>query len=1128
MGFLIHEDVVHHRIPLETNLQAIAIQARLHKQVTICNVYINPKQNITLKDLENLTKQLPKPFIITGDFNSHHTLWYGREPNARGKILADFILENDNINIIDKNEHTYEEHRNDGSIYTSHIDLTLVTPDLQPDLNWTTLDDNGGSDHIPILIEINKSYDFSTYTKWNLKKANWEKYRNLAIFDIPIVDFSDIQELTDYIVKTINSAADKAIGKIKIEKGKSPKPWWNVECKTVIKNKKKLYRKYKRNKTLSNLIEYKKANAIVVRTVRKSKQESWNKFLASINLQTSVKDVWRKINAVKGQNKIKSISSIKLGENSIIDSKSDIANALGEKFQNNSDGKNSRDSFKKYRDGREKENKIDFTSDTTEVYNLPITIQELKDILKTSGNTSPGEDAIPYEMIKQLSDNSLIYILNFYNILFKNHLFPSDWKEAIIIPILKSGKNPLDCGSYRPIALISCLSKILDKIINKRLMWYLETNNYINKSQCGYRPGRNTDDHTTRLTSDIQEAIVDNQYHISVFLDLEKAYESCWKQVILDQLQKFNIKGNLAFYIQNFLLYRSIKVKVGNEYSKNFLLDLGIPQGSSISTTLFIIAINTVTDFMDKDTQLSLFVDDFRFSLKAPSLGQNTKNKLQSILDRLQIWESKTGFKFAKGKSEVLICTRKIGDLPTIDLKLDGEKLKVVQEKLFLGVWFHWRLSWKTHLEYIKVKCLRAMRVLQTIAYSKSKTDTKMLLRIYKTLILPKLDYGCLAYGTGSQTQLKQLLDPIHHKALRICLGAFHTTRTESLYVETNLHSLFYRRKILSIKYYARTQKIDKDKTVCNLHDKRRDKLFENSKRFETLGMKIRTDMKQLNIKFPPILTQSVSKVPPWIIPKINICLELEKFPKKITPTRQLISEFLHHKHKTDIDIYTDGSKTTAGVGAGIAIRTSSNLSNNLFSKSSKPLSSKASILSAELQAISWGLQTMAKLCNKSCTVYSDSKGALQSIMQYNPKNPLVQEIQAKINKAFSHNNKIIFCWIPSHCDIPGNECADKLAKQASKSPTSPLHFVLARDLNSYINDKGKKWLQKYWDTEDRNKLQFIDKKIGPKEFPSFNTRLDEIKYNRIRLGHSRLTNKHLAAGENPPICIICEIPVTI
>ena len=83
-------------------------------------------------------------------------------------------------------------------------------------------------------------------------------------------------------------------------------------------------------------------------------------------------------------------------------------------------------------------------------------------------------------------------------------------------------------------------------------MWYLETNNYINKSQCGYRPGRNTDDHTTRLTSDIQEAIVDNQYHISVFLDLEKAYESCWKQVILDQLQKFNIKGNLAFYIQFF------------------------------------------------------------------------------------------------------------------------------------------------------------------------------------------------------------------------------------------------------------------------------------------------------------------------------------------------------------------------------------------------------------------------------------------------------------------------------------------------------------------------------------------------------------------------------------------------
>ena len=104
------------------------------------------------------------------------------------------------------------------------------------------------------MIEINKSYEFSTFTKWNFQKANWEKYRNLAIFGIPIQDFSDVQELADYITNTLNTAADEAIGKLKIVKGKSPKPWWNEECKTVTQNKKKAFRKYKRNRSVFNHI----------------------------------------------------------------------------------------------------------------------------------------------------------------------------------------------------------------------------------------------------------------------------------------------------------------------------------------------------------------------------------------------------------------------------------------------------------------------------------------------------------------------------------------------------------------------------------------------------------------------------------------------------------------------------------------------------------------------------------------------------------------------------------------------------------------------------------------------------------------------------------------------------------
>ena len=92
VGFLIHNDVVYHRIKLQTKFQAIAIHAFLHKRITVCNIYINPRDDFTQTDLEDLIKRLPKPFILMGDFNCHHTLWHdhtqkGQTPDRKAQII---------------------------------------------------------------------------------------------------------------------------------------------------------------------------------------------------------------------------------------------------------------------------------------------------------------------------------------------------------------------------------------------------------------------------------------------------------------------------------------------------------------------------------------------------------------------------------------------------------------------------------------------------------------------------------------------------------------------------------------------------------------------------------------------------------------------------------------------------------------------------------------------------------------------------------------------------------------------------------------------------------------------------------------------------------------------------------
>ena len=109
VGFYVHKDVTYTKLKLNnTKFQAIAILAYLHKRVTICNIYIHPEQNFTQADLKQLTDQLPKPYILTGDFNSHNTLWHDYKTDPRGRTVEDFILDND-LNILDENEHTYEK-----------------------------------------------------------------------------------------------------------------------------------------------------------------------------------------------------------------------------------------------------------------------------------------------------------------------------------------------------------------------------------------------------------------------------------------------------------------------------------------------------------------------------------------------------------------------------------------------------------------------------------------------------------------------------------------------------------------------------------------------------------------------------------------------------------------------------------------------------------------------------------------------------------------------------------------------------------------------------------------------------------------------------------------------------------
>ena len=239
----------------------------------------------------------------------------------------------------------------------------------------------------------------------------------------------------------------------------------------------------------------------------------------------------------------------------------DIANTLVETFLANCSSRNSNSEFNKYKDKKEKQ-KLNFKSGNTESYNELISLSELKEAIQKSHYSAVGPDEIHSEFLRQFPSKSLKYLLTALNNIWKNSKFSVSWKLATIIRIPKPGKNNLYMSKYCPIALTNCLCKTIERMVNKRLVLFIKSNNLFTNFQCIFRSRRSTMDHVVRLETSLQEAIIQKQHLVAIFFDLEKAYETTWRYGIMNDLYNMGLKGRLPNFIKAFPLYRKFRVRI--------------------------------------------------------------------------------------------------------------------------------------------------------------------------------------------------------------------------------------------------------------------------------------------------------------------------------------------------------------------------------------------------------------------------------------------------------------------------------------------------------------------------------------------------------------------------------------
>jgi ribonuclease HI len=454
-------------------------------------------------------------------------------------------------------------------------------------------------------------------------------------------------------------------------------------------------------------------------------------------------------------------------------------------------------------------------------------------------------------------------------------------------------------------------------------------------------------------------------------------------------------------------------------------------------------------------------------------------------------------------------------------LTLNNINIPIVTQAKFLGLLFDNKLSYIPHLKYIRAKCLKSMNLLRIVAHKDWGGDTQTLLKLYRSLIRSRLDYGSIVYGAARKSYIS-MLDPIQNQALRLCLGAFRTSPVDSLQIEANEPSLAMRRTRLSYLYILKLKSNINNPAYNNTFHPHYQTLFQRKpKTVPTFGIRALKLVHDLSMDLSTIAPYCLPSVPPWMCKLPTFCFSLQMGNKASTPPAILKQNFyqLLSVYAGFVQIYTDGSKEGNSVAAAMIYRHNSVVTARLPDHSS--------IFSAEAHAILLALDFIDRLDSCKFVVFSDSLSCLQAMHNVKWASPLIRHILEKCHLLSLAGKAIHFCWIPSHVGITGNERADAEAKAALQNEISDC-TVPHTDYRQLVSTRLAKVWQTQWDNVLFNKLQPIKKVIGITKFNGITKRRDEVVLHRVRIGHTHLTQCYLLKAEDQPQCDSCHSALSV
>ena len=788
--------------------------------ILIINIYNEGPGNqhdMALRTLTSSNLDVSTSSIIGGDFNLHHHKWAlpGTNRDHQTSSSAEALVEWAEANAFKiRNDLSTPTRRGSTRQRDSIIDLTLtnfIAAQLNVLRNWrSTPEYSIQSDHNAILwdlfcpvaqdpsgtlfnTDLGPRIDPARRKEWCSNFDN--EIRRSALEPPPHLGCPEaIEDAADKLLKAMQQATLQAMPK-RSGKTHTRAPWWNEQCDLSVR----------RLREASSTTERERARAHFRTTVRSAKRNFANEIL-----QDATPDkVWDLAQWGIGCRR-KRMPPIRTADGWALNPTDQVA-ALASHF------------FPQVAPAASTVLDSDPGPLPKRAF-VPFSVDEAREALRgTPNNTAPGGSGTTYRLIKWAFETHPTIFVNLFNACVTHQYHPQCLKSAIISIVPKPRKSDMsNPRSYRPIALLECLSKWLEKLVAGRLMYAIGKHELIPTNQFGGRDKSSVIDACLALTHDIQAARRCGLAASALAFDIKGYFDNVNHARLVHTLDLLGFSEEEVGWTRSFLTNRQVRLRIENFVGDPVhLAGVGIPQGSPLSPILSTIYSFPITTCLDgcPNVDVKLYVDDGIILASSFSTERNVAKLEDAIRTVINTLHS-IGLDIDPDKSELIHFFPPKGSglgphVNVVDTHNRPHSVSPSESIRWLGVYFDNKLNWKTHVKKMATRArstIAGLRILANVVRGLSIANARLL---FKTVVVPVLTFGSPVWYTGiKQKALIQPLIAAQNEGLRWILGAFRTSHTPDLHHIASILPVPHLLKLLSTNAANRLKTLPRSSQV--------------------------------------------------------------------------------------------------------------------------------------------------------------------------------------------------------------------------------------------------------------------------------------------------------------------------